>query len=62
MEPVNIMIRRKTKCSGGKSKDIENTWYRPWFTTKDKHGNETRIIVLQKLKENTIDITEEVVE
>lgn len=45
IELVNSMIRRKTKWTRGKSKDIENAWYRLWFTRKDKHGNETRIIV-----------------
>lgn len=45
----------RNKLSRGKSREIDNTGDRIWFTGNEKHRNKIVIIVNKILKENVVE-------
>ncbi len=51
---VNIAYIQETKWVGKKSKEVGNSWYKLWFTGKERNKNGVGMIIDRTLKDTVI--------
>ena len=54
---VNIICLQETKWIGERCREIENTWYKLYYTGKHKNRNRVGIIVDKKYKKYVVKVT-----
>ena len=53
---INIICLQETKWVGDKSREIDSTGFKVWYTGKVKHINGVGIIVDKDIKNNVVDV------
>jgi exonuclease III len=53
---VNILCVRETKWNGQKTKEVEDTGFKLWYTGNTSTKNDVGIVLTKSLKDGVIDI------